>query len=256
MQEQDNQRSSPYFHTDVSAPPQTTAGAIALPPRSSGMALTSMILGILALVVVLPSICLPPLAVLSFVLAIVGLVLGILALRAIARSNGESVGRGLAMTGIITSAIAEGVSLLLIVFIVTMAGSLVTAMRDMTTVASGRTLFSAFEQYSMDNVGSFPSVHTWRSDIEVPASISEQQLKSWVMNEHLQGMRFREIPDPAKTVLAFEVNINGYTAADASLAEMSWSPHYRYVVVFVNGQTREVSVDEVNELLWDPTASP
>ena len=77
------------------------------PSKSNGMAITSLVLGIVALLTV----WLPPLAI---VIAVVGLVLGLLGMRKAA----ESGGRGLALGGLITSGLALLASVILLVLTV------------------------------------------------------------------------------------------------------------------------------------------
>lgn len=74
------------------------------PSKSNGLAITSLVLGIVALITV----WLPPLAI---VIALVGAVLGFLGLR----KSAESGGRGLALGGLITSGLALLVSVVLLI---------------------------------------------------------------------------------------------------------------------------------------------
>jgi hypothetical protein len=74
------------------------------PSKNNGLAITSLVLGIVALITV----WLPPLAI---VIALVGVVLGFLGMRKAA----ESGGRGLAIGGLITSGLALLASIVLLV---------------------------------------------------------------------------------------------------------------------------------------------
>lgn len=74
------------------------------PSKSNGLAITSLVLGIIALVTV----WLPPLAI---VLALVAVVLGFLAMRKVP----EAGGRGLALGGLITGGLALLASIILLV---------------------------------------------------------------------------------------------------------------------------------------------
>jgi uncharacterized protein DUF4190 len=84
-------------------PPQPNPGWVA-PPRTPGQAYASMILGIVGLFPVCP-----------VILSIVGLILGIVAKNEIDRAGGQLGGRGIAMAGIILSAV--GIALYALFFI-------------------------------------------------------------------------------------------------------------------------------------------
>lgn len=83
-----------------SAPNLQYAGAPAPQPVKKGLAVASLVLGILALIGCL----IPLLNVVSILLAIVAIVLGVLAVRAV--KKGRSGGKGMAVTGIILSVLA------------------------------------------------------------------------------------------------------------------------------------------------------
>jgi uncharacterized protein DUF4190 len=95
------------------APPQWQQGAQpdagwVAPPRTPGQAYAAMILGIVGLFPVCP-----------VILSIVGLILGIVAKNEIDRSGGQLGGRGIAMAGIILSAV--GIALYALFFIAVFA---------------------------------------------------------------------------------------------------------------------------------------
>src|SRR4051794_13858906 len=72
-------------------------------PKTSGLAIASLVTSIVG-------------AIFCFVIAIVGLVLGIVALNQIKNSNGMQTGRGLAIAGIVIGALGIVVVALLIAF--------------------------------------------------------------------------------------------------------------------------------------------
>jgi hypothetical protein len=78
------------------------------PPRTPGQAYAAMILGIVGLFPICP-----------VVLSIVGLILGIMAKNEIDRSGGQLGGRGIAMAGIVLSAV--GIALYALFFIAVFA---------------------------------------------------------------------------------------------------------------------------------------
>lgn len=79
--------------------------------EKSGLAIASMVLGIISIVCSLSMIF----VFLGFILGIVGLVLGIVGKSKIKTSQGQIGGDGMALAGIICSSISLGISLLMIV---------------------------------------------------------------------------------------------------------------------------------------------
>src|SRR4051812_5567526 len=72
-------------------------------PKTNGLAIASLVTGILG-------------AIFCFIVAIVGIVLGIVALNQIKNSNGMQTGRGLAIAGIVVGSLGIVVVILLIAF--------------------------------------------------------------------------------------------------------------------------------------------
>lgn len=79
--------------------------------EKSGLAIASMVLGIISIVCSLSMLF----AFLGFILGIVGLVLGIVGRSKIKMSQGQIGGDGMALAGIICSSISLGISVLMIV---------------------------------------------------------------------------------------------------------------------------------------------
>lgn len=82
-----------------------------LPPKNSGKAVASMVTGLVGLL----TICCGFFVVTS----IVGIVLGFLARKEIAASNGQLKGAGMALTGIITGFVGVGLLVLSIILVAT-----------------------------------------------------------------------------------------------------------------------------------------
>jgi len=72
------------------------------------------------------------------------------------------------------------------------------------------------------------------------------------MNEHLDGMRAYEVPNPARTVMFFEVPDGSETVGGRDL--LADEPHYPdgYLIVFVDSHTEYVPADQIDDLVWDP----
>ncbi len=94
-------------------PPHAPEGPPGDPVRTNGMAVTSLVLGLLSLVVCAPA-------------GIAGLITGTVARRRIAESAGAEKGEGMALAGVITSVVGVvlwGLGLLLIAAVVFLGGS-------------------------------------------------------------------------------------------------------------------------------------
>lgn len=107
-----------YDNPPPPPPPQYGAPPPGVPgeQKTSGKAIASLVTGLVGLL----TICCGLLVISS----IVGLVLGILARRDIARSNGQLKGDGMALTGIITGAI--GIVLIIVSIILVATGAIDT----------------------------------------------------------------------------------------------------------------------------------
>jgi hypothetical protein len=99
------------FDLPAGAPPQTVphAGAAVVCPTTAGMAVASLILGVVALSMF--GACF-----VGLVVSIPGAICGHLALGQIKRSNGQLQGHGLAMAGLVLSYVSAGLSLAFTLF--------------------------------------------------------------------------------------------------------------------------------------------
>jgi hypothetical protein len=121
-------------------------------PHTSGMALASMILGILAILTAIIGV--------GLLLGIIGLILGIIALSAISRRPQELGGRGLAITGIITSILSLVVApiLLLIAILLPSLGRARELSNRAYCATNLRGIAQSMNVYAADNVDVFPVV--------------------------------------------------------------------------------------------------
>lgn len=114
--------------TETPTPPPAYAAAPPAPPATpgKGMAITALILGIVALL----GVAIPVLNVLSAILAVVGLILGIIALT-------KATSKGLPLSGVIVSGLALLLSLVFIVVYVAGFTNAVNDVRDDTSIIDG-----------------------------------------------------------------------------------------------------------------------
>jgi hypothetical protein len=130
---------------DASAAPAGEAAAVA---KTSGLAITSLVLGILG-------------ALTCGVTALIGLILGIIALSKIKKSQGTLGGGGLALAGIIVSAVFL---LMLPIFAAVFLPALAQAKQKAQVISclnNVKQLSLALHMYATENKGQYPSATNW-----------------------------------------------------------------------------------------------
>lgn len=85
------------------------------PGKTNTMAIISLITGILSVIVLLLSFCIPCGGFISLILGIAGAVTGFLARKRIDESAGAETGRGMAIAGLITGLTSIAVSIILLI---------------------------------------------------------------------------------------------------------------------------------------------
>lgn len=251
-------RSLPEFAADLAPerPPLPPAAPAAGPrptfsetasnaPRS-GMAVTSVVLGALGFLTL-------------GVTALIGLVLGIIAMARITGSQGRIGGKGMAVAGIVTS----GVALVSVPFIAIMAGLLLPALaqaknraQEINCINNLRQIQVGIRIYASDNDEKFPAATNWCDAIvgEVGSPTIFQCLASpgtrsgYAFNRKLSGLAEDDV-DP-QTVMLFESDL-GWNGAGGP--EAVAQRHRRGVTVgFVDGSVQSVPRERVTSLRWDP----
>lgn len=230
------------------APVQTPMPAV--PAKTSGMAVASLVCGILG--------C-------SGITAIVGLILGIIAQVKISKSNGQLSGSGFAIAGICLSAV---MGLLAIPFIAMVAGLTLPAFskakqraQTINCVSQMKQLGLGLRMYANDNKEIFPPTDTWCDSIQgyvVKPTIfqckadTSGQRSSFALNKKVAGKDMSKV-DP-RTVLIFEVEGgSGWNESGGRELMMPRSRHGQTVVVgFADGSVQQMQASQVGTLRWDP----
>ncbi|HUT73747.1 MAG TPA: DUF4190 domain-containing protein [Armatimonadota bacterium] len=227
-------------------------GAPASPPRTSGLAVASLVVGILAL-------C-------GGLLALPGLILGIVALRQVNRSQGRLSGQGLAIAGVALSGVGIVVTVAILAFVLPTLYPVFLRARGAATTASclsqAKQVSLGALMYARDHDDKLPPAETW-SDSLMPyvrdASTfvcpEAPNLRSgYAYNRDLSNLTLGDIGDPPRTVLIFESSL-GWNGAGGAEALLSPPRHDgRNVVSFADGSVRLVRALEQAQLLWQPTA--
>ena len=224
--------------------------------KTSGLAITSLVLGILGI---------------CGITALVGLIMGVVALVKINRSGGRLQGQGLAIAGICVSAF------MLLVSIPFVAGLTLPAlararhraqvisqstpqqrMQTIHCVNNMKQLGLAVRVYSVDHNDQLPPAATWcdaiQSNVGSPSVFqcpSEPGRRcAYAFNAKLDGKKVSEI-DP-QTVVLFESDAgwNGTGGAD------SLKPHKhstgRVNVALADGAVMQIQLSQLGTLRWDP----
>jgi prepilin-type processing-associated H-X9-DG protein len=217
--------------------------------RTSGLAIASLILGILGF-------C-------TFGLAgIAGLILGIVGLIAISKSAGQLKGGGLAIAGIIVSAIS-----LITLFIVLLMAILMPALaqarhqaRTAVSLNNVKQLCLATLLYCDDNEQRFPPCDNWpdvlKSYYHEPKLLTSPHVphavRSYAMNAKLNGRRISDISERGQTVLFFEARSGSAPDGGRELLPDEPRGPRGYIIGFVDGHVECVPPERLDELIWEP----
>jgi len=222
------------------APPPVPSAAPPLPAKTSGLAITSLVLGILGL----------PTCGLTTPF---GLILGVVAL---AKAKG---GRGVALAGVIVSAVFL---LMIPIFAALLLPAFAAARQKaqaINCVNSQHMLVLAIKMYSGDNTNHFPPAATWCDAIKTDVG-SETAFKcvaansssrcDYAFNAKLDGMAEAKVaPD---TVMLFESD-GGWNANGGRELMIGQSRHARlFVVALADGSVQQLRESQLNTLRWDP----
>ena len=231
-------------------PPSMPTTAPAVPAKTSALAVTSLVLGILGMFS-------------CGLTALAGLILGIVAMVKVKNSGGRLGGGGLALAGTIVS----GVFLLMIpVFAAMMLPALAAAKQKaeaINCVNNEKQLAWAIKLYSVNSTNHFPPAATWCDAIKAKVSVSEKEFKcpgansssrcDYAFNAKLGGLDASKI-NP-QTVMIFESD-GGWNANGGPELLPAKPRHLRpravYVVAFVDGHVEAVNQSRLNTLRWDP----
>jgi len=226
--------------------PAASAG----PARTSGMAVSSLILGILGVFT-------------CGITALFGLILGAIAMSQIKRSQGRLSGSGMALAGIIVS----GIFLLMIpVYTALLFPALAPALASakekaqaVNCVNNVKQLAIAMRMYSADNKNQFPPAATWcdairsyaGSDKPFRCPSGEPNVRChYAFNAKLDGLDGGKV-NP-NTVLFFETE-GGWNVSGGPELMLSKSRHNgTFVVGFVDGHVEFLRAAQLPGLRWDP----
>jgi hypothetical protein len=228
------------------APPPLPAAVSAAPAKTSGMAIASLVLGILGMFT-------------CGITALIGLIFGIIAMVKVKTSGGKLGGSGIALAGVIVS----GIFLVMIpIYAALMLPALAAAKQRaqvINCVNNEKQLALAVRLYSGDNKDQLPPAATWCDAIKAYAgtekifkcaAVNSGSRCDYAFNAKLGGMDGSKI-NP-HTVMIFESD-GGWNANGGSELMIGRPRHARvFVVAFADGSVQQLQKSQLNTLRWDP----
>jgi prepilin-type processing-associated H-X9-DG protein len=243
--------SVPEFAADFTATPGMAAPSAVpgAPPKTSGMAITSLVLGVLGLFT-------------CGVTSLVGLILGIMALLKVNRSGGRLSGSGLAIAGICVSALFL---LMVPVYAAMLLPALAKAKAKAQSIACAnnvKQLALGVRMYATDNGDKCPSANTWCDGIlkyvgtdkvfKCPGT-SVTSRSHYAFNQKLDSLPASKITNPARTVMIFESD-SGWNAGGGQELMVRRPRHaQRWIVGFADGHVEQLTQSQLSRLIWDPS---
>ncbi len=218
-------------------------------PKTSGLAITSLVLGVLGLFT-------------CGATALVGLVLGIVAMVKIEKSQGQMGGKGVALAGTIVS----GVFLLFIpLFAAMLLPALAKAKQKATTIQcmnNVKQLNLGLVMYASDYKDQLPAGSNWCDALQQYVASNPNvfvcrqgkagERSHYAFNARLAGVSTRDISAPAQTVLLFETE-GGWNVSGGKELLLATPRHNGvYNVGFVDGHVESVRAENMKKLRWDP----
>lgn len=224
-------------------PPLAPAAVPGGPAKTSGLAVTSLVLGILGFL---------------GVTAIAGIITGTIALVRINRSSGRLKGTGLAIAGLSLSAFM----MLMVVPAALLLPALAKAKgraQSIHCMGNLKQLALACRMYAVDNKDTLPSAATWCDDIQVNVadprvyqcrSDNSGQRCAYAFNARIAGKKDTEV-NP-NTVMLFE--FPGGWNASGGPELLGRNPRHggSVNVAFADGSATRVNVEQLSTLRWEP----
>jgi hypothetical protein len=193
---------------------------------------------------------------------LIGVILGVVAMKAIDDPAKARTGRGFAKAGVIVGV----VSLLLGVaaaIALPMLGKYRMDQKNNVALSIAGTFAVNADAYAAENGGVIHPADQWMAEVRknlnagtpdeffnYPGDHEGQRV--WAMNAKLSGVEKKKVRDPARTVLFFEAAPG--TPPGGGSGDFAASPHHSrgYVVSFVDMHAENVPKEKLGDLLWEP----
>ena len=237
--------SIPEFAEALAQPPTfpNLPAAAPSPAKTSGLAIASLILGFLGF---------------CGITALIGLVLGIIASIRISKSDGRLKGQGLAITGIIISAV---LLLLLVVLVPPAVGKAKAKVLSIACMANAQQINLAVIMHAQANTNTCPPAATWCDAVQGNLVLTnafqclaadKSHRSHYAFNARLDSLSMDKIKNPAQTVMIFESE-GGWNQSGGSELKPRKPRHGRTIIVgFADGHTEAVDESRLAQLQWEP----
>jgi len=228
--------------------PATGTQPTAAPPKTSGLAVTSLVLGCLGLLT-------------CGITSLVGLVVGIIALVRINKSDGRLGGKGMALAGTtVSAALLLLAPILAAMFLPALASAKQKAF-NIQCMNNVKQLNLGLIMYAGDNKDQFPSGATWcdaltpyvKNNATFLCPQGKPALRChYAFNAKLAGKSTKDVQAPAETVLIFETD--GGWNLSGGREQLPAKPRHRgaYAVGFADGHAEMVRDARLEKLRWEP----
>lgn len=237
---------APLAGSSSTPPPLAVA-----PAKTSGLAVTSLVFGILGVFT-------------CGLTALVGLILGIIAMSKVKNSGGKLNGNGIALAGIIVSAVFLFMIPFFAALLLPALASAKQKAQQVHCMNNERQLALAVKLYSADNTNSYPTAETWCDAIQThvgsntkvfqcPSAAPESRC-GYAYNASLSGLDESKVHP--QTVMIFESDA-GWNAHGGPELLPADARHGRrtkktYLVAFADGHVEAVAADRLYSLRWEP----
>jgi prepilin-type processing-associated H-X9-DG protein len=232
-------------------PPPLPGAAPAAAGKTSGLAIAALVLSILGIATCgLTLLITAPLA----------LILGLVAMNKIGKSQGQLGGRGLALAGVITSCVSLALLPIFAAMLLPAFAAAKQKAQSINCVNNVKVLSTYVLQQADDNQNHFPAATNWcdvllqshtglTSIFHCPADFSGGRC-SYAFNAQLAGAEVGKV-NPS-TVMIFEA-AGGWNTSGGREFMLSKPRHGQFVVVgFADGSVEQVPEARLPELRWDP----
>jgi prepilin-type processing-associated H-X9-DG protein len=226
-----------------SSPPSLPDAA---PAKTSGMAITSLVLGILGMFT-------------CGLTALFGLIFGIIAIIKVNNSGGKLKGFGLALAGTIVSAVFLFMIPIFAAMLLPALSAAKQKAQEINCINNEKQLALAIRIYSGDNTNHFPPAATWCDAIKTAVgadkvfkcvAANSNSRCDYAFNAKLDGMDESKI-NP-QTVMIFESD-GGWNANGGPELMIGQPRHARmFVVAFADGSVQQMRESQLSTLRWDP----
>jgi prepilin-type processing-associated H-X9-DG protein len=229
------------------APWPVPPGALRPIPKTSGMAIASLVLGVLGVFS-------------CGATALVGLILGIIAMSKIRQSKGILGGGGIALAGTVVSAVFLFMLPMLAAMLLPALAKAKQKAQTIVCVNNMKQLSVAVRIYASDHKDQFPPAATWCDAIFTDAGAATKLFQcpagdhskrsDYAFNAKLSGMDEKQVAP--NTVLFFETD-GGWNVSGGPELMLKQPRHGKtFVVAFADGSVQMLDSSALAALKWSP----